>query len=133
MTNSNAVPLFEKKRSRNFISRMIEESVKEERDETRHTTNINGHIYFLKPGVREHQQTPCILSDLSSGGAFIRSKNHNLTQQQVYLMLKDVPHRFPAITIGYSQNGYHLRFPKKLPAKVVEMIANGQAIQLVSG
>jgi hypothetical protein len=131
MTNSNAMPLFEKKRSRNFISRLMEESVEEERDETRHATKINGNIYFLKPRVPEHQQTPCILSDLSTGGAFIRSKNHNLTKQQVYLMLQDIPHKFSAITVGYSQNGYHLKFPKKLPAKVVEMIANGQASQLV--
>tara|TARA_R110002126_G_scaffold289129_1_gene443614 strand:+ start:1074 stop:1475 length:402 start_codon:yes stop_codon:yes gene_type:complete len=133
MTNSNAVPLFEKKRSRNFISRLIEDGVKEERNETRHSTNINGQLYFLRPGVLEQQQTPCILSDLSTGGAFIKSKNHNLAMQQVYLMLKDVPHKFLAVTIAYSQNGYHLRFPKRLSAKVVEMIANGQASQLANG
>lgn len=126
MASSNSIQLFEKKRSRNFLSRLIDEGVKDERDDTRHQTNINGNIYFLSPGIPEQQSAPCIMSDLSTGGAFIKTENKNLTKQYVYLLLNDVPHKFKAIIIGYSKNGYHLKFPKRLPVKVVEMIARGQ-------
>lgn len=132
MANPNSIQLFEKKRSRNFISRLMDKDVNDERDDTRHTTNINGTIYFLKPGIAEYQSVPCVMSDLSTGGAFIKTANNELTKQYVYLLLDDVPHKFKAAIIGYSKNGYHIRFPKKLPIKAVEMIVRGQASQMRS-
>lgn len=124
MANLNSIPLYERKRSQSFLSRLTDKNVNELREKTRQSTNISGTIYFLKQGVREYQSKPCIMTNLSSGGAFLETENNNLTRQYVYLLLDDVPYKFKGILVGYSKNGYHLEFAPQLPAKAVEMIVS---------
>lgn len=127
MANLNSIPLYEKKRSRSFLSRLTDKNVPELREKTRHTTNLNGAIHFLKPGVTEYQSKPCVMNNLSSGGAFLQTENNNLTRQTVYLVLDDVPYKFKGILVGYSKNGYHLEFIPELPTKAVEMIVSSRS------
>lgn len=126
MANLNSIPLFERKRSQSFLSRLTDKNVLEPREKTRQATNINGTIHFLKQGEAKYQSKPCIMSNLSSGGAFLQTENNNLTTQTVYLVLDDVPYKFQGILVGYSKNGYHLEFTPELPAKAIELIVSSR-------
>lgn len=120
----NSIPLFEKKRSQSFLLRLTGNHVSELREKTRHRTNVNGAIHFLKQGEVKYQSKPCIMSNVSCGGAFLQTENIDLTTQTVFLVLEDVPYKFRAVLVGYSKNGYHVEFTPELPAKAVEMMVS---------
>ena len=105
----------------NFLSRT---RIDDEREFIRYETKLNCKIQNFK-GIRCQPPIKAMVRNISQGGAFLEIGVLAVKGQHIYLNLDNYPFRISAAVVEVQNNGYNLKFIKKLGKKSTERIAKG--------